>query len=286
MSDDALTPEAAAPSPAAAEPHEHHTPHAHHEHHHPYVFAIGQIRARSRDPGVEKEFTQAVGAADTKGLTTDEVLREVLARPENRYLARQMQYVLTIQGVETYDVVPRYPEDFDKLIAAVRPAPTSLDLDVVVGLRDPHPAADSCSGLALPVLEFQQLYSFDRPSLFTAIEKPDGMSAKRFRSTADEVLTKILQITENAGATPEDRAANFVACRYAAVYLKTFEAFTDDYALTSIEVRPATVGADQGVMSFTVSYTSRTTDLTENYSVLVSTRYLNPYLLTRLGPSL
>ncbi|MGA5899028.1 hypothetical protein [Streptomyces venetus] len=277
MSDDTVTPEAAAPPPVADLPH---------EHRHPYVFAIGQIRARFRDPGVEKEFAQVVGATDTQGLTADEVLREVLTRPENRYLARQMQYVLAIQGVDTYDVVPRYSEDYDKLVEALRPAPTPLDLDVVVGVRDPHAAADSCAGLALPVLEFHQLYSFSRPSLFDAIEKPDGMSAERFRATADEVLTKILQITENAGATPEDRAANFVACRYEAVYLKTLEAFADDYALTSIEVRPAAVGGDQGVMNFTVTYTSRTTDLTEKYSVLVSTRYMNPYLLTHLGPSL
>ncbi|MFF8652654.1 cyanobactin maturation protease PatG family protein [Streptomyces huasconensis] len=276
MSDDTGTPEAAA-TPVAV------TPHAHH---HPYAFAIGQIRARFRDPGVEKEFTQVMGATDTKGLTTDEVLREVLARPENRYLARQMQYVLTIQGVDTYDVVPRYSDDYDKLISAVRPAPTPLDLDVVVGVRGPLATADSCNGFALPVLEFHQLYSFDRPTLFKAIQKPSGMSAARFRATADEVLTKILQITENAGATPEDRAANFVACRYEAVYLKTFEAFAGDYALTSIDVRPAAVGGDQDVMSFTVSYTSRTTDLTEKNSVLVATRYMNPYLLTRLGPSL
>ncbi|WP_039931926.1 hypothetical protein [Streptomyces viridochromogenes] len=276
MSDD-TTPEAAAPPPVAGTPHEHPLP---------YVFAIGQIRARFRDPGVEKEFAQMVGATDTQGLTTDEVLREVLARPENRYLARQMQYVLTIQGVDTYDVVPHYAEDYTKLIEAVRPAPTPLDLDVVVGVRDPLGAAGSCGGIALPVLEFYQAYSFDRPSLYNAIEKPDGMPAERFRATADEVLTKILQITENVGATPEDRAANFVACRYEAVYLKTFEAFADDYALTSIKVRPAAVGGDQGVMNFTVTYTSRTTDLTEKYSVLVSTRYMNPYLLTRLGPSL
>ncbi|MFJ4368909.1 hypothetical protein ACIP4S_32910 [Streptomyces chartreusis] len=277
MSDDTLTQEAAAAPLAVENPHEHRLP---------YVFAIGQIRARFRDPGVEKEFTQVVGATDTKGLTNDEVLREVLGRPENRYLARQMQYVLAIQGVDTYDVVPSYSEDYAKLIEALRPAPTPLDLDVVVGVRGPLAASDSCAGLPLPVLEFHQLYSFDRPSLFKAIKKPDGMSAKRFRALCDDVLTKILQITENAGATPEDRAANFVACRYEAVYLKTFEAFANDYALTSIEVRPAAIGGDQGVMSFTVTYTSRTTDLTERYSVLVSTQYLNPYLLTRLGPSL
>ncbi|MEX0171239.1 hypothetical protein [Streptomyces sp. LMG1-1-1.1] len=277
MSDDTVMPEAAtAALPAAETPHEHRPS---------FVFAIGQIHARFRDPGVEQEFNQVVSATDTTGLTTDEVLRDVLARPENRYLARQMQYVLTIQGVDTYDVVPSYSGDYDKLVEALRSVPTALDLDVVVGVRG-HAEGSSCTGLVLPVVEFHQLYSFDRRSLFKAIKKPDGMSTKRFRAVADEVLTKILQITENSGGTPADRAANFVACRYAAVYLRTFEAFASDYALTAITVRPAAVGGDEGVMSFTLTYTSRTTDLTERYSVQVSTQYMNPYLLTRLTPSL
>ncbi|MEU3602544.1 hypothetical protein ABZ714_28100 [Streptomyces sp. NPDC006798] len=292
MSDEAVpqgdVPEAAAPSPAP----DGYQPDEYHRHDEgfscadrdSYVFAVGRIACRFPDPGVEKEFTQVVGGSKTRGKTDDQVLREVVGRPENRYLARQLQFVLIIQGVETYTVVPRFPEDYEKLIDALRPQPSPLDLDVVIGVR--VPSGGSCGGLALPVVEFYQLYSFSRPVLFDAIEKPDGMSAKRFRATADAVLTKILQITENAGATAPDRAANYVACRYEAVYLKTFEAFAADYALTSIEVGPAAVGGDQGVMNFVVSYTGRKTDITERYAVQVATRHMNPYLLTHLGPSL
>ncbi|MEU5159948.1 hypothetical protein AB0G74_10115 [Streptomyces sp. NPDC020875] len=250
-----------------------------------YVFALGRIACRFPDPGVHKEFAQVVGGSETGGMTDDQVLREVIGRAENRYLARQMQFVLIIQGVETYTVVPRFPEDYRKLIDALRPQPSPLDLDVVIGVRVPAPTG-SCCGPALPVVEFYQLYSFDRPTLVRAIEKPEGMSGKRFRATADAVLTKILQITENAGATGPDRAANFIACRYEAVYHKTFEAFAADYALTSVEVGPAAVGGDQGVMNFVVSYTGRKTGITERYAVQVATRHMNPYLLTRLGPSL
>ncbi|MFE0423341.1 hypothetical protein [Streptomyces sp. NPDC058953] len=281
MSDEAVIPgdirEAAAPPPEPGE-------HRHEHRHDAYVFAIGRIGCRFPDPGVEKEFAQIAHGSDTRGRTDDEALRQVIGRPENRYLARQMQFFLDIQGVETYTVVPRFTEDYAKLIGALRPEPSPLDLDVVIGVRGPQ-ATGSCAG-SLPVVEFHQLYSFDRPTLFKAIRKPDGMTAKRFRATADTVLTKILQITENAGATPMDRAANYVACRYEAVYLKTFEAFADDYALTSIDVSPAAVGGDRGVMDFVVSYTSRATDITEKYSVLVATQYMNPYLLNRLGPSL
>ncbi|MGV9311629.1 cyanobactin maturation protease PatG family protein [Streptomyces sp. NPDC003691] len=250
-----------------------------------FVYAIGRMSCRFPDPGVEKEFAQAAGHADTRGRTDTETLHTVLDLPENRYLARQLQYVFSVRGVETYTVRPRWPEDFDKIIDAVRPQPTPLDLDVLIGVREPVSPA-GCGGRPLPLVEFEQLYSFDRTDLVSAVEKPKDMPAKRFRRTADEVLTKLLAVAENAGATPEDRAANYLTCRYSALYIKTFEAFAADSALTSIDVRPAAVGGDRGVVSFTLSFTRRGTDLTERWSALVDTRYLYPYLLTPLAPSL
>ncbi|MFF3556024.1 cyanobactin maturation protease PatG family protein [Streptomyces tsukubensis] len=250
-----------------------------------YVYAIGRIGCRFPDPGVEKEFAQAAGRADTRGRTDAEALHTVLDLPENRYLVRQLLYVFSVRGVETYTVRPRWPEDFDRLVEAVRPQPTPLDLDVLIGVREPV-TPGGCGGHHLPLVEFEQLYSFDRTDLVNAVEKPKDMPAKRFRRTADEVLTKLLAVAENAGATAEDRAANYLTCRYAAVYVKAFEAFAADSALTSIDVRPAAVGGDRGVVSFTLSFTQRGTDLTERWSALVDTHCLYPYLLTPLAPSL
>ncbi|MFJ7200018.1 MULTISPECIES: hypothetical protein [unclassified Streptomyces] len=251
-----------------------------------FLYAIGQIDCRFPNQGTEKEFAQALGRTETKGLTDSQAMREVLTLPENRYLARQVTYVLSIQGVETYTLLPRYSEDFDKLIEALRPNPSPLDLDVVIGVRGPIAAQDECNGLALPEARFEQLYSFDRASLLRAIKKPRGMPGEQFEATKEEVLTKILEIAENTGATHEARAANYVACRYAAVYIKTFESFVNDSALTSIDVHPSPVSETRHVMEFTVSYTDRRTDITDKFSALVDTQDMYPFLRNRLTPSL
>src|SRR5437762_2380239 len=74
-----------------------------------YVFAIGQVDPRFPSLAVEKEFAQAVGRAGTAGQTDRQALRKALADRGNRYLARQLCWVLTIEGLETYILVPRDP---------------------------------------------------------------------------------------------------------------------------------------------------------------------------------
>src|SRR5579862_5384049 len=46
-----------------------------------YVYAIGRIEARFPSISVEKEFAQATGRADTKGLTDRQALQAVLSKP-------------------------------------------------------------------------------------------------------------------------------------------------------------------------------------------------------------
>jgi hypothetical protein len=85
-----------------------------------YVYAIGRIEARFPRLSVEKEFAQATGRAETAGQTDQETFYKVLSKPENRYLARQLCWVLTIQGLETYILHPRDPRDFDRLVETIR----------------------------------------------------------------------------------------------------------------------------------------------------------------------
>ena len=77
-----------------------------------HVYAIGQIEARLPRLSVEKEFAQAAGRAETAGQTDQQVFYNVLSTPESRYLARQMCWVLMIQGLETYIVHPRRSQGF------------------------------------------------------------------------------------------------------------------------------------------------------------------------------
>ena len=67
----------------------------------------------------------------------------VLSKRENRYLTRQLCWVLTIQGLETYLLTPRDPADIDLLVEAIRPTPSPNDIDVVIGVARPdRPAGD------------------------------------------------------------------------------------------------------------------------------------------------
>ena len=100
-----------------------------------HVYAIGRIEARFPRLSVEKEFAQASGRVETAGQTDQQVFYNVLSRLESRYLARQLCWVLMIQGLETYIVVPRDPRDFDRLVEAIRAQPSPMDIDVVIGTR-------------------------------------------------------------------------------------------------------------------------------------------------------
>ena len=103
-----------------------------------YIYALGRVEPRFPSLAVEKEFAQATGRAGTAGLSDRQALHAVLTERTNRYLARQLCWVLTIEGVETYILVPRDPADLDLLVEAVRPVPRATDIDVVIG----HARAD------------------------------------------------------------------------------------------------------------------------------------------------
>ena len=130
-----------------------------------YVYAIGRVEARFPNLAAEKEFAQATGRADTAGKTDQQAFHVVLSQRQNRYLVRQLCWVLTIQGLETYLLQPRDPADIDMLVEAIRPAPAPNDIDVVIGLRGPIAPPQMCNGLMVPIIVFDQIYSFGRDEL-------------------------------------------------------------------------------------------------------------------------
>jgi len=126
-----------------------------------HIYAVGRIEPRFPSIAVEKEFAQATARAQTKRKTDREVMQAVLSLRENRYLARQLCWVLSVQGLETYLLTPRDPADFDQLVESVRPTPRPTDLDVVIGSRGPIAPPEMCNGLMVPIVAFDQVYSFD-----------------------------------------------------------------------------------------------------------------------------
>jgi len=247
-----------------------------------YVYALGRIEARFPNLSVEKEFAQAAGRADTAGKTDPQVFREVLSKPENRYLVRQMCWVFVIQGLETYILQPGNPADFDLLVGAIRPSPSPNDIDIVVGLRGPIAPPDICNGLMVPVVVFDQIYSFDRDAFIKSIPKPKGVPAERFGPAAEEVFDRIMQMTDNAGATDDHRALNYLAMRYPGIYANAAEEFARDFSLSGVEVRPSSVSGR--VSNCIFSYDSRGMLATEKFFVRVDASGEFPFLASPISP--
>jgi hypothetical protein len=249
-----------------------------------HVYTIGRIEARFPRLSVEKEFAQATGRAETAGQTDQQTFYSVLSKPENRYLARQLCWVLMIQGLETYLVHPRDPRDFDRLVEAIRPQPSPMDIDVLIGLRGPIAPPELCNGLMVPIVVFDQVYSFDRDALTKAIPRPEKMAKQQFEAASGEVLDRIFEMTDNAGATDEHRALNYLAMRYPAIYAKAAEEFARDFSLTGVEVNPSSLSGARKVVDVIFSYTNRNTDFTEKFFVRVDVTEQFPFLVTKLSP--
>ena len=147
-----------------------------------YVYAIGRIEARFCTRDVEKEFAQAIGRAETAGLSDRRALHKALSQRENRYLARELGWIFTVGEQDHYILKPWDPVDLDLLVATLRPdvsKPTDVDaaMGTIAGLASP----DDCNGLIVPIVQFVNIYFFDVPALIKAISATEEAGRRGVR---------------------------------------------------------------------------------------------------------
>jgi hypothetical protein len=249
-----------------------------------YVYALGRIRMRFPTLAVEKEFAQTLARVDCAGLTDWQATHSVLSRPENRYLVRKVCWILSVEGLDTYLLVPRDPVDVGMLVDALRREPDHGDVDVVIGVRGPIAPTEMCNGLQIPIVIFDQVYSFDVDTLVSAIPRPEPIPAERFAADARELFSRIMQLADNAGSADEHRALNYLAVRYSAIYATSAEAHGRNAALTSVDVRTSRLSGVRKVVDVIFSFTNRTTDVTDKYFVRVDVTEEFPFLISKMSP--
>jgi hypothetical protein len=91
-------------------------------------------------------------------------------------------------------------------------------------------------------------------------------------------------MTDNAGATDEHRALNYLAMRYPAIYANAAEEFARDFSLSGVEVRLSPLSSTRKLVDCIFAYTNRNTDFTEKFLVRVDTTEQFPFLATKLSP--
>jgi hypothetical protein len=249
-----------------------------------WVYAIGKIHIRFPTISVEKELAQATARMDTANLTDRQAMHAVLTNLENRYLVRKLCWVFSIEGQDTYILKPRDSADHALLADSLRAAPSPLDVDVVIGLKGELAPFHLCNGLMIPVLYFDQIYSFDRESLISAIPRPPEIAAEAFEAASAEVFDAVMQMADNAGNTDAHRALNYCAVRYPAIYAKAAEQFRANSALTGLEVQPSALSGARRVVEVIFVFTNRATDVSERFFLRVDVTEEFPFLVTKLSP--
>jgi hypothetical protein len=242
-----------------------------------YIYAIGRFEARFPHISIEKEFWQAAGRSDTKGLTDRATFHKVLSERQNRYLVRELCWVMTIQGLDAYILLPRDPADHELLVESLRPKPGSDDLDVAIGMTVGIAPANMCNGLTVPIAYFNQTYSFPRPQLMEAVNK-------EHRASAEELFDRIMQMADNFGNQDDHRALNYLILRYPRIYEVVAEAFAKNDSLTSVNARRSRLSGDRKILDVIFSFTNRTTDVISQQFVRVDVTDMYPFLVTKMSP--
>jgi hypothetical protein len=249
-----------------------------------YVYAVGTIEARFPTIGVEKEFAQATGRAATANLSDRKSLHALLTAQPTQYLARQLCYVLSIQGLETYILRFLDSADLQLLVNVLGSTTSETGHHVVIGVRGPLAPPSYCNGLSLPMVTVSQVFTIDMVSLAGSIPKPERMQEADFRSALQEVLPPIMQMSDNVGAKDEHRAVNYLTARYPALYARVAEAHAAGAPLAAVEVSPSRLTGSRKVVSIVYSCVSRKTGVADKFFARVDVTEQFPFLVTGLSP--
>ena len=120
--------------------------------------------------------------------------------------------------------------------------------------------------------------------MIKSIPRPAGVTAKQFEPTATDLFDRLIQLADNAGASDEHRALNYLAVRYPAIYSNALEQYSQDFSLSRVDVFPSTLSSVRNILDVIFSYTNRNTDFTEKFLVRVDVTEEFPFLVTKLSP--
>jgi hypothetical protein len=248
----------------------------------PYVYAIGQLQPQYPNLSVEKEVAQAIGRGVTTDLTDREALVAVLQDKRNRYLVRQLCWLLIARGLETYLLKPYDPADYDELVRAYAADPKGFV--VVVGYRGGTANPQDCYGVILPILIFDNIYFGSKESLLKGLEAPEKVETARFAAAAGEMFDRIVDQIADDGSSDDSRAKLYLAMRSPDIYREAATATVKGLSLRAIRTRPFALNRTSKNIEVIFDYVDRKTNSLEQYSTVINVDGMYPYLVRELAP--
>ena len=248
----------------------------------PFVYVLGQVEARFPNRSIEKEFVQIIERSKSANFEHQQAFYSVLSQPENRYLARKLSWILTMEGVPIYIMLPTGPEDLVVLLEAIRPPACPLDRQVVVGRKGPVAPPEMC-GLEVPMVLVDHLYSLEYNDFIKSI-RSESVTDEKFKAIARETFLRMMQLADNIGSTDKHRALNYLSVRYPAIYVKAAEELERNFLLTSVNAIFSRLSDNRKIVSVIQSFTNKETGAVEKYFVRVDLTEEFPFIVTKMAP--
>ncbi len=292
-----------------------------------FIYVLGTVDIRFPDQSISEELqTVAITLGIEPDADPNAPLREwyyrVLSRPEARYVARKVCWILEVEGQPAYYLALRDLHDLSDLISCLgRPEVVdgpreprgvhqqqgnplySEDLDLFVGSSSLDPI-DLCPGIAVPVLAVDQLCSF-APGYQTrwferkpeSPKKQPGRS-RRGASNPEEsesiepnpddlkyLFKTLVQSADNLGDTDEWRALNFLAARYQPLYERYIRMVTarDAWILDSVKVMRSRLARERHIVDPVFAFRNLQTGVTRKYFVRVDVSHMFPMIVNHIA---
>jgi hypothetical protein len=197
-----------------------------------FAYFLCHVVAEHPNLGVEKYAQLKMRGVDFKGLPPDDALHLALER--NPDLARQECYIALVEGVETYMLMPAFPEiGFSMLVEA-----TKHEISAVIGKVGPIASPDMCNGVALPIVFFDVVFNFNQKEFVEQIPVPDKADKAKFEAAANSLWDKLAPLIGRG--TGKDRALTHLILSDHSLWSLSFDELSNNNAvLKSVEMKPA-----------------------------------------------
>lgn len=252
-----------------------------------YVYAIGSLEARFSDTDIEKEYDQvaaSMGVTDIYDVLKQSSVMGSLddKGADNAYLAREMEWVFTIQNMDAWQVEPRTLIELGNMVEAINPA-SKGKYTVLIGTQEPLAEG----GSDLPWVMCNRIYYFD-PDAFAAevVKRAADVGATVDAKTVTDFFSALQQFTKNAGDGDHNRTVNYLALNYVDFYIKKAEMDAANKPFTGLTTRPSTMSGGRKLLDAILSFNDRKYGNTERYYCTVDVTGQFPFMVGKLQPYL
>lgn len=230
-----------------------------------FVFAIGRLYPTFPNKSIEQEYIYAYEEYKAEG-PPNALFYQVLSQGHNLYIAKQVCWVLQIEGVDAYIVKPKSDVELYYFIASLKPENFGeLKYDVIIGKRGPIAPADTCNGLQLPTVVCDLSYDFTFNQFVANVQAAiPGIPI----AVVQNMLQQMLQVSDNAGETDAHRAINYLTIRNKDIYTMAWQMQVPTsqppyppgaYFLQNVNVIPANVQGNRSIVDVLFEYLARDT---------------------------